>query len=242
MENIVFEAMSDQFVLWRCLHAGPLSNRSIDGWPKDSQIPWENYRKRNLPLLHKVTSTYGACAILARIGDEVIGHLRFYPRAVCDLLEAGGLCMLQDFPAGPTADLVDREFPTLDKIKDKTLTIHCFMIATSKKSVNPYLRKGIGSGMVRFLIQWAAANGWDRLEVDAFEDLPVIYEITGSAGHTFWGKLGFHIVARHPHPHLQGQDEFVLKLERQASTLGIPADKAKERIIMRLNLQPAESD
>ncbi len=34
-------------------------------------------------------------------------------------------------------------------------------------------------------LQWARAHGWDRIEVDSFEDLPVIYETTGSAGHTF---------------------------------------------------------
>ncbi|MBN1560422.1 GNAT family N-acetyltransferase [candidate division KSB1 bacterium] len=239
MENTIFSAMTNQFILWRCLHAGPLSSRSINSWPKDSQIPWENYRERNLPLLRKLTDMYGACAILAHIGDEVIGQLRFYPRAVCDLLEAGGLCLLQDFPAGPTADLVDHDFPSLDKMSDKTLIIHCCMIAPSQKAENPYLRKGIGSAMVKFLIQWAADNGWDRLEVDAFEDLPIIYEITGSAGHTFWEKLGFSIVSRHAHPHLQGRDEFVLKLEQQARDLGIATDAAKERIIMRLDVRPA---
>lgn len=64
----------------------------------------------------------------------------------------------------------------------------------------------------------------------------MIYEITGSASYTFWEKLGFHIADRHPHPHLQGQDEFVQKLEEQAKAVGISPERARDRIIMRLDL------
>ena len=90
--------------------------------------------------------------------------------------------------------------------------------------------------MVRFLVQWAKENGWERIEVDAFEDIPIIYEITGSAGHTFWEKLGFRIVDRHPHPYLQERNEFVLKLEEQAESIGISPERAKDRLVMQLDL------
>jgi hypothetical protein len=90
--------------------------------------------------------------------------------------------------------------------------------------------------MVRTLIQWAGANGWEHIEADAFEEIPWIYEITGSTGYTFWEKLGFHIADRHPHPHLEGHDEFVQKLEEQAKAVGLSPERAKDRIIMRLDL------
>jgi hypothetical protein len=90
--------------------------------------------------------------------------------------------------------------------------------------------------MVRFLIHWAKTQGWERIEAEAFEDLPIIYEITGSAGTAFWQKLGFHIADRHPHPHLKGHDEFVETLEKQAESIGISKERAKDRIIMRLDL------
>ena len=229
--------MTENFLLWRCLHAGPLSCQNIDKWPTDSQIAWEDYRARNLPLLQKLTRIYGACAIIARIGDDVIGQLRFYPKAVIDILDAGGLCLQQDFPAGPTDDFVNSHFPTFEKISDKTLVIHCFMVAGSLELKKPYQRKGIGSRMAKFLIDWAMENGWERLEVDAFEDLPIIYESTGSAGYKFWERFGFHTAMRHPHPHLQGQDEFVLKLVEQAKLEGIPEEKARDRLVMRLELK-----
>jgi len=70
--------------------------------------------------------------------------------------------------------------------------------------------------MVRILISWARENGWHGIETDAFEDLPLVYGITGGAGITFWEKLGFHVVDRFPHPHLRDYPEFAAELEKQA--------------------------
>lgn len=240
-EGIVIEPMTEKFILWRCLHGGPLSHGTIDQWPDDSALPLDRYRQRNLPLLTKLTRVYGACAIVARDGDRIVGQLRFYPRAVCNMEGAGGLCLQQDAPAGPADDFAEREFPPLARIEDRTLVVHCLMTGTSLRKENPYQRKGIGSRMVRTLIDWATAQGWERIEADAFEDLPIIYEITGSAGHTFWEKLGFHVADRHPHPDLQDAsqfDEFIKTLEEQAGAIGISPERARDRLVMRLDLTP----
>ena len=85
-------------------------------------------------------------------------------------------------------------------------------------------------------LPWAGANGWERIEADSFEDIPIIYEITGSAGHTFWEKLGFHIADRHPHPALQNREQFVITLEQQAESVGISPERARDRLVMRLDL------
>jgi N-acetylglutamate synthase-like GNAT family acetyltransferase len=110
------------------------------------------------------------------------------------------------------------------------------MAGSSLQKQNPYQRQGIGTRMVRRLIQWAKANGWDRIEADSFEDLPIIYEITGSAGHSFWEKLGFHLADRHPHPQLRDRNQFVITLEEQAKAAGIPPEQARDQLIMRLDL------
>jgi len=235
-EEILIEPMTEKFILWRCLHFGPLSSRTIDKWPSDSQMDLERYRKRNVPILAKLTRIYGACAILARFDDRIVGQLRFYPRAIWDMKDAGELCLQQDFPNGPTDDFTETDFPPLEKIEDKTLAIHCLMTGSPQQQENPFQRKGIGSRMVRCLILWAKSNGWECIEVDAFEDIPMIYEMTGSAGHTFWQKLGFRIADRHPHPYLQERNEFVVELEEQAKSIGIPPEKAKDRLVMRLDL------
>ena len=227
IEDVVVEAMTEEFILWRCLHDGPLSCETIDLWP--------HYRGRNEPLLRKLIQTYGTCAIVARDGDQVVGQLRFYPKVVLAMND-GYLCLQQDQPFGPADGFVDSDFPEPAAIEDKTLSVHCMMTGSSQQDENPYQRKGIGTRMVRTLIQWAGANDWEHIEADAFEEIPWIYEITGSAGYTFWEKLGFHIADRHPHPHLQGHDDFVQKLEEQAKAAGISPERARDRIIMRLDL------
>jgi len=239
LEDVVVEPMTEEFILWRCLHSGPLSCGTINHWPPDSQMPWERYRKRNLPLLLKLTRTYGTCAIIARDDDKIVGQLRFYPKAIWDMEGAGYLCLQQDYPAGPKDDFVDSDFPAPEQIENKTLAVHCLMTGCSQLKENPYQRKGIGTRMVRTLIQWAKANKWDCIEADAFEDIPIIYKITGSTGYTFWEKLGFKIADRYPHPHLQEPHEFhefVTTLKEQAKSIGIPPEKAIDKIVMRLNL------
>ena len=78
-EDIIIEPMTEEFLVWRCLHAGPLSRATIDLWPSAGKIPWKRYHKRNTPLLRKLTRTYGACAIIAHDNDRIVGKLRFYP-------------------------------------------------------------------------------------------------------------------------------------------------------------------
>lgn len=239
LEDVVVEPMTEEFILWRCLQGGPLSHDTIDRWPPEGEMPWERYRKRNRPLLVELTRTYGACAIIARDGDRVVGHLRFYPKAIGDRVGAGGLCLQQDHPAGPVDDFADSNFPRPAQIEDKTLVVHCLMTGSPLQKENPYQRKGLGSRMVRALIEWAKAHGWEHIEVDSFEDLPIIYEVTGSAGHTFWEKLGFRLVDRHPHPALQDQNEcmeFVKTLEKQAEAIGMSSAKARDRLVMRFDL------
>jgi hypothetical protein len=236
IRDVVVEPMTEEFILWRCLHFGPLSCRTVDQWPSDSGISWEHYRQRNIPLLVRLTRTYGACALMALDGDEIVGQLRFYPKAVCEMQAAGGLCLLQDYPAGPADDFIDQSLPASAQIKNKILEVHCLMIGSPKHRENPYQRRGIGTRLARELILWAKANGWDSIEAMSFEDIPIIYEITGNAGHSFWEKLGFSVADRYPHPSLMEQNEFVRTLEEQAKSAGISPERAKDQLVMRLDL------
>lgn len=240
IEDVVVEPMTSEFFLWRCLHGGPLTQETIDQWPSTSAMPWQYFCDRNTPLLKKLTSTYGSCAIIARDGDRIVGHLRFYPRVVCNMEGAGGLCLQQDSPAGAVESFADLDFPGIEQIKDRTLVVNCLMMGSSLQKKNPYQHKGIGTRLVRALIDWAKMNGWIGIEADSFEDIPIIYEVTGGAGHIFWEKLGFRLVDRHPHPELQDRSqfgEFVAKLEDQAKDMGIPHERARDRLVMRLDLK-----
>ncbi len=240
-DEVVIEPMREDFLLWRCLHSGPVSRETVDLPPADPALPWPSYRARNLPLLLKLTRAYGACAVAARLGDRIVGHLRFYPRQILDMNGGRGLCLQQDAPCGPSEDLAERDFPPLAEMTDRTLVVHCLMMGSPRLKENPHQRKGLGSRMVRALIEWAANQGWDAIEANAFEDLPVVYEITGCAGRAFWEKLGFALVSREPHPDLRERHPFVLTLEAQAAAAGIAPERARDRLVMRRRLrEPAE--
>jgi GNAT superfamily N-acetyltransferase len=199
-------------------------------------MPWDRYRVRNKALLHKLTEVYGACAIVARQGPKIVGQLRFYPKAIWQTKGAGLLCLQQDYPAGPVDDFAEREFPPHTELEDRTLVVHCLMSGSPGESGRQYKRKGIATRMAKGLIQWAGDHGWEGIEANSFEDIPILYQWTGCAGHTFWEKLGFHIADRFPHPHLQERNDFVTKIEEQAKTMGIEPARARDRLVMRLDL------
>jgi hypothetical protein len=209
---------------------------TIDRWAPDTKMPWARYRARNKPLILKLTQIHGGCSVLARRGDNIIGQLRFYPKAVWVAEGAGSLCLQQDFPAGPGDDFHSVVFPPREELEDQTLKVHCLMIGSPGEKDDPYLHRGIGTRMVRRLVEWAKEKGWKRIEADAFEGLPIIYQVTGSAGITFWQKLGFHVADRFPHPLLREHSEFVKELKDQAIRAGIDTEKAKDCILMRLDL------
>jgi len=234
IEDVAVEPMTEEFILWRCLHDGPLSCKTIDRLGGTFGMQLEYFRERNVPLLRKIIQTYGTCAILARDGEKVVGQLRFYPKVVLAMHGGRYLCLQQDPPAGPADEFADNDFPELAAIEDKTLSVNCLMTGSSHRAKNPYQRKGIGTRMAETLIQWAGANGWEHIEADALEELALVYDV--KPGYKFWEKLGFHIADRHPHPDLQGQDEWLQKLEKQAKAAGIAPKRARDLIVMRLDL------
>jgi hypothetical protein len=71
-DNVTIEPMTEDFIVWRCLHDGPLSSNDINQWPSEGAIPWSRYCKRNELLLLKLTRTYGACAIVARDEGRIV--------------------------------------------------------------------------------------------------------------------------------------------------------------------------
>jgi hypothetical protein len=236
LDDIVIEPMTERFVLWRCLHGGPLSPETIDRWPEDSRMPWSALRARNLPLLGKLIDTYGSCAILARAGEQVVGVIRFYPKAICALPEAGQLCLQQSFPAGPSERLVGQEFQPLEALEDRTLVVHCMMTGSPSQGTNPYQRRGLGTRLARALVAWARERGWQRVEANAYEDLDVLYAITGDAGLGFWQKLGFRVVQTDVEPELLRDGDFARTVRAQAAARGLGRAKVVNKYTMAIEL------
>ena len=119
LKDVVVEPMTEEFILWRCLHDGPLSRDTIDQWPPAYKLLLERWRERNTPLLVKFTRTYGACAIIARDGDEIVGMLRFYPKALCGLEGAGYLCFSRISQKALPTSLPTATFQPLHRYKTR---------------------------------------------------------------------------------------------------------------------------
>ena len=158
--EITFAMLKEDFLLWRCLHGGPLDHRTIEQWPPDSTMPWQALRARNVPLLKKLTQVYGACAVVALDHEQVVGQLRFYPREVCALAGAGAefMCLQQRAPNGPPDDFVEAVFPPLSQLKDKTLFVHCLM------TVSRLSRRSTPTGARASAAKWCVCA--DRLGTD----------------------------------------------------------------------------
>ncbi len=235
LDRLVIEPMGEDLILWRCLHAGPICAANLDDPPPNPGVDWPSTRTRNIPLLRKLMQAYGACAITARDGPEVVATLRFYPKALCSFGESGaGFCLQQKAPYGPADDRALWDFPSLCDLSDKTLFVHCLLVASPAREPDLYRRKGVASGLVRELVRWAGERGWHAIEANAYEEIPLLYDIGGVAGRRFWQKLGFSVVCKDTEPAIRGElYEAILK---SALSVGIPAERVADRYRMRLEL------
>lgn len=234
--NLAVGPLRPDFVLWRCLHAGPLNRGNIDEPGPHPEVDWPYVRSRNAPLLQKLAETYGSCAIAAWDGDDVVATLRFYPKALCSFSASGGaaFCLQQRSPAGPPDNLILREFPPLQKLTDRTLFIHCLFVAAPTGEPGRFRRKGLATRMVRELIGWATRAGWSAIEATAYEELPLLYAISGVAGRRFWRRLGFKVVHEDTEPGISGDLED--RLRQEAPSAGLSPDDVTKRYRMRLEL------
>jgi hypothetical protein len=218
-----------RFMPWRCLHSGPLDRQNIDHWQAGKGIPWAELQARNTPLLQRLAEVYGAVAVAACTGDQVVGLLRFYPKELYGMTEAGMLCLQQAYPAGPKDGLAGEDFPPLDRLIEKTLLVHCMMTGCPAQKENPYQRQGIGSRMAQKLVTWAGENGWKAVEATAYEDLEILYAVTGQAGKTFWEKLGFKRIAAGVEEALLQDGDFTRAVRAEANVKGMSAEQAASK-------------
>lgn len=234
---IVVEMMSGSALLWRCLHGGPLTAVSIDARGADGPTPFETFRERNLGFLRNVVETYGSCAVVAKRGEAVVGHLRFYPKAVRDLSAPGlGLCLQQEFPSGPADDLGRMRLPPLHAIADKTLLVHCMMVLADGAWGGSLRRLGLGRRMAATLVDWAGATGWRAVEATAYASVPIVYTVSGQAGRSFWEGLGFRLARTEREPLLLEENEFVRTMREQAAASGIDPATIADKYVLRRDL------
>jgi len=251
---IEIRPMDEGYVHIQCMHHGPidplLPPRPEIEWidaPDLAPHPWsdetivelaETYRRISegwtgdpaREFMREMMQRYGTCAMLAWEGGKVVGHLRFYPLVIAQLLVradpekqhlvrwAGAMsfgadpvtlwvqCVMTCVPFVGSEETVrgGRHFPSMDKAG---------------------ARKGRGLKLVRGLISWAREHGWKRIVKQTNADLDCMYGMSGGAGKAFWEKAGFKVVGTHFEEY-PNDDDWKATVESQAKAKGMSMREA----------------
>ena len=237
---IEIKPMDEGYLHLMCLHDGPVDTTTFEPPPDPlpgghPPHPWsdralrevaeayrlhEVYHPRPAPFMREMIRRYGTCAMLAWEGQQVIGHLRFYPMQVARLfIPQGEDCPSLSWAGEPQDDA-------------GTLWVQCVMASRPYVGPDPDTvtgrnwpamqeagaRRGVGLRLVQGLIGWAGEHGWNRIAKVAHADLDCFYGQLGGGGKAFWQKAGF------------GVDEsFYERPERSAEFMGLAESEGREK-------------
>ena len=138
--------------------------------------------------MREMIQRYGTCAMLAWQDGKVVGQLRFYPIEMAQLV----------YRADPEKQSLMGEAGAMAfEAESGTLWVQCVMTTrpyeTATGAVEAGARKGVGQSLVREMIAWATAQGWERIVKQAHADLDCLYGQFGGGGKRFWEKAGFRV-------------------------------------------------
>ena len=141
--------MNADFILYCCLHCGPVNASTID---EKCTLP-DDQAARNKQFLTRVVETYGSCGMLVEEKGLVIAHARFYPHFIHDQFD---FCC-HDPNHMITEEMVRMELPRLEKLKERSLRITCFFVHAD------YRGQGLSHKLIAAILEWAKANEWQRI-------------------------------------------------------------------------------
>ena len=148
--------MNKDFILFCCLHCGPLSPSSIE---ERCSLP-EGQSNRNKKLLARLIDTYGSCAMLAMEGDSVVAHARYYPETIYNQFK---FCC-QDPNHAVTQEMVEMKLPSLADPAERILRITCFFVHKD------YQGQGLSHKLIDAILEWAINNAWRGVRCFAYPD------------------------------------------------------------------------
>ena len=160
--TVTIKAMDDSYVIGDDPEEAGIEYK-IKCWPgKPVEGSWPN--PSVAAYYRKLIDAYGSGAIMAWRNRSLLGFLPFYPYN-CGLQRIHCVCA----PVSSTvADIDHRRLIPFDALNPKILELECL-------SVDPGLyRKGLGTAMSCYLIEWAKAQGWEHIRGWAFADTDFI--------------------------------------------------------------------
>lgn len=223
---VEIKPMDEGYIHIDCMHYGPvdplLPPRRSREWIDASGLPphpwtdetivelvkkydhishgWRGEPARE--FMREMIQRYGTCAILAWEEGKVVGHLRFYPLDIAQLLvkadankqhwvSEGGAML---FESGQGTLWIQCVMTSRPYVGSEEITLDGRHFPSVKGTA---ARKGIGSKLVHFFVSWAREHGWKWVVKQTNADLDCFYGITGGAGKTFWEKAGFKVIGTH---------------------------------------------
>ncbi len=168
-------------LLCRCMHGGevPIAD-AANTIPQVSQEVVERFLRRMIEM-------YGSCGVLALDGDVIVGVLWFYPRWVKERFD-GPIC-IQGENYEALTQFESESIPQKETLPAKMLHVECMMVVRSGDV--DYTGRGIGKGMVKYLIVWAKRNHWTRIEAQAISDIKPLMLWSGAYTVARYQALGF---------------------------------------------------
>ncbi len=187
--------MTKDFILYRCIHVGPLGPENIDKLTEKDRQSTRDMFIRNKKFFSRLVETYGSCAMLAIENDLMIAHARFYPQIISELTGKNDMCC-QQLKYAPTADMTEMDLPTFEELTDPSLRIYCWHVHKD------YRNQGISHALLKGIIQWAIANGWKTILASAGVDDPWVASQSCAPMLRTYLKHGFEITSTVPSPEL----------------------------------------
>jgi len=142
--------MDKDFILYRCLHCGPLSPSNIGTKSKNIEGISKEQLDRNKKSLSRFINTYGSCAMLAIEDDHVVAHARFYPQIICDQI---AFCC-QDPRYAITQQMVEMDLPIIENPADRILRIDCILVHKD------YRGRRLSHALIDGILEWAQSHDW----------------------------------------------------------------------------------
>ena len=152
--------MDKEFILFRCLHNGPLSPSNIVTKSMNVASVSGKQLDRNKQFLARLVNAYGSCAMLAWEDDSVVAHARFYPQVIYDRFK---FCC-HDPNYAITQEIADMELPSLTDQDERILRITCFFV------YRDYRGQGLSHKLIDAILKWAKNNSWKSVRCYAYQN------------------------------------------------------------------------
>jgi GNAT superfamily N-acetyltransferase len=182
--------MDEFLVLPICLHGGAISLSRLPGLSKQTSFEQEFGLELGVHarFIRALSRCYGATGVVALDGEQIVGLLRFYPRALRE--QIGQLCP-QDEPYARRLAAVDvASLPDRDDLQPLSLHIDCLQV------IPEYRGQGIGRTLIERTIAWARENGWHGLYASGVRHILPLMSWSGQMSAESLQKHGFEIVGQ----------------------------------------------